>query len=322
MMIELLWGGSISAADGFSSPPVDDRLLEMAAALAREACARVGLRCDDLQPMRLHSSGVFRLPRQHVVVRVSGGADAAGRAGRAVAVTRWLAGLGYPTVVPVAELTQPVVLTDSDGAASAVTFWHEIDIEPGPVSPGDLGILLRRLHDLSRPSLELPMFRPLDRLVEVTQSSPSLGESDRRWLTGRVAELQLALATATFGLGPSGLVHGDGQLGNVIRAAGGSVVLADWDGVAIAPREWDLVPMALEERFGGSPELVGELVTAYDADPIRAEGWAVLCDIYELRSVAAHIRRAPVSVPHAVEAARRIASLRSGDRGVRWYPVG
>jgi hypothetical protein len=47
----------------------------------------------------------------------------------------------------------------------------------------------------------------------------------------------------------------------------------------------------------------------------------VLISVYELRSVAAHIRRAPVSPPHAREAALRIASLRAGDRSVRWSAV-
>lgn len=290
-------------------------------ALARAACARVGVPADDLQSVRLHSNGVFRLAQQRIIVRVGGGADAAGRAQRAVIVTRWLREWDYPTVAP-ASLVQPVLLTDQDGAETAVTFWRQVEVEPGPVAAGELGGLLHRLHRIPEPPVELPAFRPLNRLVAAARTSLWLGESDRRWLSDRATDLGRAMSTAAFRLGPAGLVHGDAQLGNAIRVPGRGVVLADWDSVASAPREWDLVPTAVEQRFGGSPELLDELLAAYGADPTQQSGWDVLRDVYELRSVAAHIRRAPVSPPHAVEAARRIASLRSGDRHARWYPVG
>ncbi|MFG3423232.1 phosphotransferase family protein [Micromonospora sp. NPDC048063] len=290
--------------------------------LAREACRRVGLSADGLRPVRLHSNGVFRLPRQRVVVRVGSGADAGARAGRAVAVARWLGELEYPTVLPTAILAQPVLLDDPAGGQVAVTFWREVEIDATPVSPAELGRLLRHLHGLPRPTWNLPLFRPLDRLVEQTRVSSWLDEGDRRWLADRAAELQRALASSTFMLGPAAMAHGDAQLANALRVTGVGPVLADWDGVARAPREWDLVPTAVEKRFGGSPSLLTELLDAYDVDPTGTDGWHVLRDIYELRSVAAHIRRAPVSPPHAGEAARRIASLRRGDRDARWYAVG
>jgi aminoglycoside phosphotransferase (APT) family kinase protein len=264
---------------------------------------------------------VFLLPRVRVVARVGGGADAAGRAARAVAVTRWLAERGFPLVEPV-EVAQPVLVEDNE-AEAAVTFWHQLDIEPGPVTATELGRLLRQLHELpTPPPFALPAFHPLGRLVAAVRAGSWLATEDRNWLLTRAGQLQGALATMRFGLGPAGLVHGDAQLGNALRAVGRGVVLADWDSVACAPREWDLVPVAVEERFGGPPELVDELVAAYGVEVSRSDGWVVLRDIYELRSVAAHIRRAPLSPPHAAEARRRIGSLRRGDRGMRWFPVG
>lgn len=290
--------------------------------LAVEALHRAGFTVGDLRLIRLHSNGVFRVPSHRIIVRVGVGADVEGRARRAVVVTRWLETLGFPSVMPVAGVTQPIMLDDKAGFRHAVTFWREVYLDAEPVTPADLGALLRRLHGLAEPPEELPIFRPLDRLVEVTQSNSWLDSSDRGWLASRAAELQDALDTSIFTLGPTGLVHGDAQLANVLRVVDVGPVLADWDGVASAPREWDLVPMAVEQRFGGSPQMLRELLDAYGTDPSGSAGWTTLRDIYELRSVAAHIRRAPLSPSHAIEASRRIDSLRRGDPMIRWFPVG
>lgn len=293
----------------------------MTEAQARTACRLVGLDAGELRPIRIHSNAVFLLPRARVIVRVGRGADAVGRAVRAVEVTRWLAGEGFPSVVPVRGIEQPIIVDGDQDEAAPVTFWEQADIcpAPEPVTGAELGRLLRRLHAL-RPPFVLPLFRPLDRLIAAVRASSWLRESDRRWIDARVVELQHSLDTVEFRLG-TGLVHGDAQLGNVISARTGLLV-ADWDNAATAPREWDLVPAAAEERFGGSPQLLTQLLAAYGADPTTGPGWGILRDIYELRSVAAHIRRAPSSPAHAREAALRIASLRAGDRAVRWSAAG
>ncbi|SCL13139.1 Phosphotransferase enzyme family protein [Micromonospora nigra] len=240
---------------------------------------------------------------------------------RAVEVTRWLVREDFPSVVPVKGVDQPIIVDGGQEEGTPVTFWEQADIcpNPEPVTGAELGGLLRRLHSLGPPFV-LPVFRPLDRLVAAVQASSWLHESDRRWLDARAVELQRGLDAVESRLG-AGLVHGDAQLGNVISARTGRLV-ADWDNAATAPREWDLIPAAAEERFGGSPQLLTQMLTAYGADPTLETGWEILRDIYELRSVAAHIRRAPSSPPHAREAALRIASLRAGDRSIRWSPVG
>ncbi|WP_204037487.1 phosphotransferase family protein [Micromonospora qiuiae] len=282
----------------------------------------MGLDVDELRPVRIHSNAVFLLPRARIIVRVGRGAEAVERAMRAVEVSRWLAGEGFPTVVPVAGIEQPIVVYGDQEEQAPVTFWEQADICPDPnpaAAAAELGWLLRRLHTL-RPPVVLPRFRPLDRLIAAARSSNWLNESDRLWIDARAVELQRSLDMGEFRLG-AGLVHGDAQLGNVISTRTGPV-LADWDNAAVAPREWDLVPSAAEERFGGPSELLTHLLAAYDADPTTDPGWEILRDIYELRSVAAHIRRAPSSPPHAREAALRIASLRAGDRTVCWSAVG
>jgi aminoglycoside phosphotransferase len=291
--------------------------------LARQAVQRAGFPAEELRPLRVHSNAVFVLPLQRIVVRAGGGADAPGRAERAVAVTRWLIEMGFPAVEPVSSVRQPVLMPDGASGLSATTFWHLVDVADRQPTAAELGRLLHRHHELHAPPFDVPFFRPLDRLVAAANSSPWLSETDREWLLGRAAQLQSQIDRVTgSGLLRVGLVHGDAQLGNVLPAAGGSAVLADWDGAAIAPLAWDLAPTAAEPRFGGRSEVLDELLVAYGADLTTVPGWRVLCDIYELRSVAAHIRRAPDSPPHAVEAAVRIASLRAGDRSVRWHGVG
>ncbi|GAB1646865.1 phosphotransferase family protein [Krasilnikovia sp. MM14-A1259] len=298
-------------------------MLIAAAALARRAVLQAGLSPEGLRPLRVHSNAVFLLPGQRVVVRVGGGADAPGRATRAVACTRWLVGIAYPAVEPLPGVHQPVLLADEAGGHWAATFWRQVDVEDRPPAAADLGRLLRRLHHLPAPPFELPFFRPLERLVAAASDSTWLSKPDRDWLLDRAAHLQAELDGAA---GPAecpvGLVHGDAQLGNVLAAVGGRAVLGDWDGVALAPLLWDVVPTAVEPRFGGSPQLLEELLAGYGDDLTGVPGWRVLYDVYELRSVAAHIRRAPESAPHAAQAALRIASLRAGDRTVRWSAVG
>ena len=293
---------------------------EVLAALARQALVRAGLPVGGLEPVRVHSNAVFRLTGLRMIVRVGSGLSTADRARGAVAVTRWLAGMGFPTVVPV-DVAQPVVLTDDSGLATAVTFWHQVDIDEGRLAtPAELGGLLRDLHRLPAPPFAVPAFRPLDRLVAAVESSTWLSAGNRSWLLDRAAALQAAVgALADM---PAGLVHGDAQLGNVLPVAGGAALLGDWDGVTVAPRCWDLVPTAVEPRFGGRHSMLAEVLATYGSDPAGGPGWAVLQDVYELRSVAAHIRRAPVSPPHAAEATLRIASLRAGDQSVRWHAVG
>jgi aminoglycoside phosphotransferase (APT) family kinase protein len=204
--------------------------------------------------------------------------------------------------VPVPGVDQPIILSGD----VPVTFWQHVDASGGAVAVVDLGRLLKHLHRMPASPFTLPQFRPVDRLTTTAAGSPWLSAADQRWL----------LAQATI-LQQQGLVHGDAQLDNVIPAVPGPV-LADWDGAAAAPRERDLVPAAAEQRFGGSAQLLADLLDAYGADPTGDPGWPVLISMYELRSITAHIRRAP---PFARQAALRIASLRAGDRSVRWSAV-
>ena len=287
----------------------------------REAATHAGLDTTGARPLRIHSNAVFALPRSGAVLRIADGALQRERAERAVAVTRWLAGQGFPAVRPL-DLAQPVEVSLPDGGAVAVTYWHLVpaapDIRPPPSA---LARLLRDLHRLV-PPVPLPRFRPLARVVPAVDECPLLDRDDRRWLRGRIDALTDRLAGLEFPLPGPVLVHGDAHRNNVIAAAAGGCVLADWDNVSLDRPEWDLVPTANSARYGVPAGDRAEFAAGYGWNLAAWPDWTVLRDLHELRSLGAYLRRAPTSPPHARELRRRLDSLRTGNRATRWYPVG
>ena len=86
---------------------------------------------------------------------------------------------------------------------------------------------------------DLPLWeRRLDASAGTGGSGADLAERDRMFLRDRLTELREAYGRLEFVL-PAGLVHGDANIGNIIRRqADGVAVLIDWDGVAAGPRGW------------------------------------------------------------------------------------
>ena len=121
---------------------------------------------------------------------------------------------------------------------------------------------------------------------------------------------------------PAGPVHGDANVGNVIRRAGGVAVLIDLDGFASGPREWDLVLAALYfERFGWhTAQEYREFVAGYGFDVMSWPGYPVLRDARELIMVAWLAQNTRESPEIAAEVSKRIADLRDGDGFRDWAP--
>jgi Phosphotransferase enzyme family len=86
----------------------------------------------------------------------------------------------------------------------------------------------------------------------------------------------------------AGTVHGDASVGNVIRDRDGHPLLADLDGFAIGPREWDLVLTALYyENFGWhTAEEYRTFADTYGYDVMAWPGHPVLRDVREFLMVA------------------------------------
>jgi aminoglycoside phosphotransferase (APT) family kinase protein len=269
------------------------------------------------------SSAVYLLPAADTVARVALAPGSADRVSRAIQVTRWLTSLDYPCVQPL-DVDQPAVVGDDAGDA-VVSLWRYLPqpADAGLPQPAALGRLLRDLHALPASPIPLPTVEPLTRLYSAIEADTSaLSRPDRDWLLARGNDLLNAYQQLDPPLG-HGLVHGDAHLGNVLRdTTRGRPVLADWDPVAYGPREWDLVLIAGDDRFGLPATDRAAFAAAYGFDVTTWSQWTILRDLRELHSLAAYIRLAPSVPAAAAELDHRIGTLRTGDRGTVWHALG
>jgi Ser/Thr protein kinase RdoA (MazF antagonist) len=281
--------------------------------------------------MRQHANAVYLLTGAPVVVRVGYGAAAAERAARSLAVTRWLAGDGFPATVPTdlpSGVDQPLVVATPDGEPVAVTFWryYPQDVDRPPSDPAALGRIAADLHRRDAPPpVSLPRFRPLEPLswaLDQQAARSVLTKDQHAWLLGRAAELRAAYEELDFPLG-YGLVHGDMHRGNLLRTAHGTdpYVLADWDGVCVGPREIDLVPAYQDVRFGADPATVGDFADAYGYQLPDWAGFQTLYDIRELETLSAVVLLASTNAGARTDLIHRLVTLRRGDRAAVWHEV-
>jgi aminoglycoside phosphotransferase (APT) family kinase protein len=285
------------------------------AVILGEACRAVGLDPSDARLMRLGSNAVYRLVAP-VVVRVAR-PSGSGEVSRIVDVARWFAAAGYPAVRAL-EVDQPVVV---DGLA--VTFWEAVSEDGDTYAPvRDVARLLVWLHSLAPPEqLKLPEFDAFAGIARRIETNGWLGEDDRAFLAARLDELRKRYTGLDFVL-PQGVIHGDANVGNVLLDDRGEAVVIDLDGVAVGPREWDLIQTAIfYDRFGWhTREEYEAFVEVYGFDIMTWSGYEVLRDIRELHMVTWLIQGAGDSEHTADEARKRIASLRTGSSRRDWLP--
>lgn len=86
---------------------------------------------------------------------------------------------------------------------------------------------------------------------------------------------------------PAGHLHGDFNIGNVLRDEAGRPKVIDLDGFVMGPREWDLMQTAMYyESFGWHTEAeYAEFVAGYGSDVREWSGYTVLRSIRELLMV-------------------------------------
>jgi aminoglycoside phosphotransferase (APT) family kinase protein len=241
---------------------------------------------------------------------------------RSQAVVRWLVReQGFPATEPLAD-TSPVTV---DGAV--VSFWAYYP-QPGPASSpqtsAHLAVLLRLLHDTPPAPVVLPPWIPLTSLqstAEDTTLSTALTGDERTWILHRISEVREQMAGMEWPLG-TGLIHGDAWAGNLLSSSGSSpagVVLGDWDGVSLGPREVDLIPTwHAAARYGKPPSWTSDFTRKYGYDLAGWDGFPVLMAMRDLVQLNGPIRRAPDSEPHRQVLRQRLDDLRAGRTTTTW----
>jgi len=121
---------------------------------------------------------------------------------------------------------------------------------------------------------------------------------------------------------PPGVIHGDANVGNVLRDHDGNPVVIDLDGFAVGPREWDLALTAIYyDSFGWhTREEYEDFVRVYGFDIMQWPGYPVMRAVREFLMVTWVIQKAAESAQAAAEAAKRIAALRTGASRKDWQP--
>ncbi|MFJ2031662.1 phosphotransferase enzyme family protein [Streptosporangium sp. NPDC087985] len=295
-------------------------LAEEAFTVLRDVCESLGIDHRDAELLRVRSNAVFKL-RSEIVVRIATAPNALTRLPIVLAVARWLAQQGFPAVRPADEISdQPVV---HDGRV--VTFWHYVPASGRPTTT-ELGEILRSLHLLPMPPVALTRFAdPLAEIRRAVDRSAVLASGQRAWLRDRIAELTERWSDLDVGGSPV-LLHGDAWIDNLLRCADGQVVLCDWDGVAVGPREWDLVHTYHgQRRFGLTAADVDAFADAYGSDLRSWPGYSTLMEVRDMYAVGIHIRNAGADPFSRRELPRRLDSLTRGEHHTRWYmaePVG
>lgn len=278
----------------------------------REAAGLAGLSCEGVELLRVGDRAVFRLAEGRVIARVArpGGF---GNAQREVKVARWLLSEGMPVVEPLAG-QQPV---DADGLAVSLWWTAEGDW----TTPVELGRLLRRFHSLKPPgSLSLPGLDVLDQARGRAKRARGLSAAEHDVLLGAADRLDGELAGVEFEL-PRSVIHGDANIGNVLKQPDGRVVMFDLGGVCWGPPEWDLTATAVYRDLGWhSRDQYREFCEVYGFDVTRMSGWPVLKSLQELRMVCWLALKFQDGEEIAEEVRRRVDDLANPERSRDWRP--
>jgi Ser/Thr protein kinase RdoA (MazF antagonist) len=271
-----------------------------------KVCDILGRSLDEAVLLRHHTNAVYAVG--DVVVKIAPPAISFDHLRRVVAVVEWLAAQDFPTVTLVPGLDQPVEI---DGRL--ITVWQRLDgAIDQPITTSELGYLLARLHALAAPPIALPIRDPRAGIRHSIDASPILTPGDRQLLVSRIKALA-DVWTHEMPLG-AGLIQSDPQVRNALRRADGTPVLADWDGVCLGMRLWDVATVAVHCRRFGAGEGFSSFVAAYGQDPRDWNRFEDLCRLRELQMIATNARKSAPDSLAAAEVHRRIAGLRRGER--------
>jgi aminoglycoside phosphotransferase (APT) family kinase protein len=281
-------------------------------AVLHEACSRTGLDASDAVPLHQHAATLYLFEDERIVVRLTRDGDDRKRARTVVELTRWLTQQDFPSVAP-ADVEQPLDVDDY-----TVTWWRYYPQNDRPKPTADhLGTILRKLHALPTPPVELFPYQPLKNLGDTVVASASLSSRDREWLLARRTELLGEYERLDFPLG-YGWIHGDAYPGNTLWD-GDRALLADWDEVGTGPRELDLVNTHQGARFGRPQAERAAFTAAYGYDVTTWPGFSVLREMRDFHTLGSYIRLTDAGNERAaVELGFRLDTLKRGDTDAQW----
>lgn len=284
-------------------------------AVLEEVAAAAGMSADGAEPIRLAENDLWKLASDVVVRIARSGQDEV--AAREVAVARWLAENNVPAVRPL-HREQPVHVR-----GRAATFW-ELLPPHRQGTEADLAPLLRRMHELPRPTFPIGQLQPFVRIAERLNAARCASEDDRTWLLRRLDELKEQWSRLPAGL-PHCVIHGDAWGGNCAVIDEGALLL-DFERTSMGPPEWDLTSTAVAfDTFGTlSVAQYADFSEQYGFDVRDWAGYPTLRGIRELRLVTFGLQTADQN-PEALGQARyRIECVRGchGARPWHWTAVG
>ncbi|MGX1490334.1 phosphotransferase enzyme family protein [Streptomyces tendae] len=288
---------------------------DAAATILRKACEVADLDPDGIEMLRFGDHAVFRVDGGRIVSRVGRSPDRLASVRREVAVAAWLAEAGYPAARLVTAAEQPVVVE-----GHPVTFWEGLADGEKYASTGEMGVLLRRLHELESPPFSLPPLQPFDKVAQRLERA-AIREATRAFLRSMADDLATEYGRLEFAL-PAGHLHGDFNVGNVLHDAAGHPKVIDLDGFVTGPREWDLMQTAMYyDSFGWHSEAeYANFVAGYGFDVRKWSGYAVFRSIRELLMVTWLSQNAGTNPRAAEEVEKRVETLRSGGSRRDWAP--
>lgn len=285
----------------------------LALALA-QVCSSAGLDPAGARLIRFVNNAVFRLREHDVVVRIVLAPSLVHRAGHVVDAAHWLAEHDVPAVRLLSGVQQPVRV-----GGHTATLWELVPERAEPTA-ADLGVLLRRLHELPAPP-SLPCWRPMQDVRRKCGDAEELDPADRDFLAEYCDRIERRLANLRPEL-PWSVVHGDAHLGNVISGPDGPV-LCDLDSLSVGPPEWDLTPLAVGHlRMGHPPERYAELVGSYGRDVTAWSDFGLLRELRELKIATSGLPILRSNPGIRDQLHRRLRTIRDGDLSTQWAPYG
>jgi aminoglycoside phosphotransferase (APT) family kinase protein len=278
------------------------------------AAAQAGIELRSPRLLSMGDSATFAA-NDEVVAKVTRFPGQRAVAHRDVAVARWLATVGIPSVTAVTDAVE------IGNGPYVVTFWQRVP-EHRSGTAAELAACLTRLHALPLDSApDLGEVQPFVRVADRIEASP-LECIDKRFLLQRTKELQERWPPPPV-LGAA-ILHGDPYAGNVVATPDGRVLVWDLERFSIGPREWDLTLQAVSYdscRWIDEQEYA-RFVVAYGHDVTKDEAYPIFRDVRELRMTSWLANKASQDPSLQGEAEYRIACLRGnhGPRPWRWRP--